>query len=85
MNKSKLCLLAVIACLAPQAFAADDHGGSVTPVPYKPGITMTKSVQAGITPDKAIAILQAGNERFQAGKPLKRDLKMLVRKIAPGQ
>ena len=85
MNKSKLCLVAVIACLAPKVFAADDHGGPVTPVSYKPGITMTKSVQAGITPDKAVAILQAGNERFQAGKPLKRDLKMLVRQIAPGQ
>ena len=46
---------------------------------------MTKSVQAGITPDAAVAILKAGNERFQAGTSLKRDLKMLVREIAPGQ
>ncbi len=46
---------------------------------------MSKSVQAGITPDAAVAILKAGNERFQAGTSLKRDLKMLVREIAPGQ
>lgn len=85
MNRSKLCLVAVIGCLVTQVFAGDDHGGLVTPSPYKPGVTMTKSVQAGITPDKAVAILQAGNERFQAGKSLKRDLRMLVRQIAPGQ
>ena len=46
---------------------------------------MSKSVQAGITPDAAVAILKAGNERFLAGTSLTRDLKMLVREIAPGQ
>ena len=85
MNRSKLCLVAVIGCLVTQVFAADEHSGPVTPIPYKAGITMTKSVQAGITPDKAVVILQAGNERFQSGKSLKRDLKILVQQIAPGQ
>jgi hypothetical protein len=35
------------------ALAGDDHGGPVTPKPYTTGATLTKSVQASITPDKA--------------------------------
>ncbi len=67
------------------AIAGDDHGGPVTPTPYKPGITMTKSVQAGITPDSAISILKAGNQRFVAGKPVVRKTKLDVSKTALGQ
>lgn len=85
MKLHKLSVVAVAAVFATLSFAADDHGGPVTPVPYKPGITMTKSVQASITPDQAVDILKAGNERFQAGKPLKRDLKKLVQQTALGQ
>ncbi len=85
MKKSKLYLLSTLGFLFAMHCVADEHGGPVTPIPYAPGITMTKSVQAGITPDKAVAILQAGNERFQAGESLKRDLQSLVREIAPGQ
>lgn len=84
--KSSWNRILIASCLVSSlAFAADDHGGPVTPTPYKPGVTMTKSVQAGITPDQAIAILKAGNERFQTGKPLKRDLKKLVQQTALGQ
>lgn len=67
------------------AHASDDHGGPVTPTPYHAGIAMTKSVQAGITPEQAISILKEGNVRFQTGKTLKRDEKKLVTQTALGQ
>ena len=51
--------------------------------PYQPGITMAKSVQAGISPNQAICILKAGNERFIAGKPLSRNQKTPVSQIPP--
>lgn len=76
-------LLAVALCGA--ATASDDHGGPVVAKPYKPGIAMTKAVQAGITPDSAIAILKAGNGRFVAGKPLARNVRQLVTQTALGQ
>lgn len=85
MKRSTLCFVAALGFCATQSFAADEHGGTVTPAPYKPGVTMTQSVQAGITPEKAITILKAGNERFQTGKPIKRDLKKLVQQTALGQ
>ena len=85
MNKTKLYLIAAIGFLLNAQCVADGNPDSVTPTPYTAGVTMTKSVQAGITPDAAVAILKAGNERFQAGTSLRRDLKMLVREIAPGQ
>lgn len=67
------------------AFAADDHGGPVVPKPYTAGATLTRSVQAGITPDKAIDILKAGNARFAADEPLRRALKAQVQATALGQ
>ncbi|WP_374496027.1 carbonic anhydrase family protein [Zoogloea sp.] len=67
------------------ALAGDDHGGPVAPKPYTAGATLTKSVQAGITPDKALEILQAGNARFAANKPLRRNLKAQVQATALGQ
>ena len=82
---SKIILVTSAWLCASVVFAADDHGGPVVPTPYKPGIAMTKSVQASITPDQAISILKAGNERFQSGKPLHRDLKKLVQQTALGQ
>lgn len=67
------------------ALAGDDHGGPVTPKPYTAGATLTKSVQASITPDKALEILKAGNTRFAANKPLRRNLKAQVQTTALGQ
>lgn len=67
------------------ALAGDDHGGPVTPRPYTTGATLTKAVQASITPDQALSILQQGNERFVANKPLQRDLKAQVQTTALGQ
>ena len=79
-----------LACaLATLAFAglthADDHGGAVTPKPYTTGATLTKAVQASITPDQALDILKTGNTRFVAGKPLARNLKARVQTTALGQ
>src|SRR5574343_1142386 len=77
------------ACLAlwlsTSAFASDDHGGPVQPKPYKPGITMTKAVQAGITPDSAIEILKSGNKRSVSGKPQPRNITQRVTQTALGQ
>src|SRR5574343_735462 len=77
------------ACLAlwlsTSAFASDDHGDPVQPKPYKPGITMTKAVQAGITPDSAIEILKSGNKRFVSGKPQARNIKQTATQTALGQ
>lgn len=77
--------MAFATCLATAAHAADDHGGVVTPKPYTTGATLTKSVQASITPDKALAILKEGNARFAANKPLRRNLKAQVQSTALGQ
>lgn len=85
MTLRKFGVIAFTAALTTLSFAADERGGAVSVTPYKPGITMTQSVQAGVTPDQAIAILKAGNDRFQTGKPLKRDLKKLVQQTALGQ
>jgi carbonic anhydrase len=85
MPLKKLLLIGATVACASVVFAADHHGGPVVPTPYKPGIAMTQSVQAGITPDQAIAILKEGNVRFQAGKPVYRDLKKLVQQTALGQ
>lgn len=76
-----------LAALAATSFAADDHGhgGPVTAKPYKPGVTITQAVQAGITPDKAIDILKAGNARFLAGKTVVRNNKQRVTQTALGQ
>lgn len=72
-------------CLAFSATFADDHGGPVTPKPYTPGATLTKAIQASITPDQAVDILKAGNERFAVGKRLHRSLKKQVKETAHGQ
>lgn len=81
-QKIVLTILSVFTCLV---YGADDSNLPLIPVPYQPGIAMTRDVQAGITPDQSIAILKEGNARFQDGRPLKRDVKKLVTKTALGQ
>lgn len=71
--------------LSTAVFAGDDHAAHAAPKPYKPGITMTKAVQAGITPDSAVDILKAGNSRFVNGKPVARNLKQTVSQTGLGQ
>lgn len=67
------------------AWAADDHGGAVKPQPYVAGKTITKAVQASITPEKSIEILKAGNKRFASNKSLNYDDKKHVAQTALGQ
>lgn len=85
LNPTSILLASLLAVTAPLALAADDHGGPITPEAYAPGKTLTKNVQASITPDAAIAILKEGNTRFVAGKPLVRDVKAQVAQTALGQ
>lgn len=66
-------------------WAADDHGGEVKPEPYAVGKTMTKAVQASITPEQAITILKNGNTRFSAGKAITPDYKKQITQTALGQ
>ncbi|QBC45672.1 carbonic anhydrase [Iodobacter fluviatilis] len=67
------------------SYASDDHGGTVKPEPYAVGKTMSKAIQASITPDSAIEILKAGNQRFVGGKWIKRNYKKQVMQTALGQ
>lgn len=85
MKKQIIALNLALLISSSLAFAADDSSPVTKVTPYQPGITMTKSVQAGISPDEAMKILKAGNERFVAGKPLIRNQKTLVTQTALGQ
>ena len=71
--------------LSMPAQAADDHGGPVVPKAHTPGATLTKSVQADITPDKALSILKQGNARYVAGKRINRNYPKQVKQTALGQ
>ncbi|MBS0347505.1 MAG: carbonic anhydrase [Proteobacteria bacterium] len=85
MHHKSILALALAAFAISTPVLADDHGGPVAPKPYTTGATLTKAVQASITPDKALEILKAGNARFAADKPLKRNLKARVQATALGQ
>jgi carbonic anhydrase len=49
------------------------------------GTTMTRDSQAVITPENAIEILKQGNERFNTGNTLKRDMLAQVNQTSKGQ
>lgn len=85
MKYSLLALAWSLALVSPISLAADDGNVANKITPYQPGITMTKSVQAGITPDQAIQILKDGNARFLNGKQLNRDEKAIITQTALGQ
>lgn len=84
-NRKPLAAGLLAIAVAGSVLAADDHGGPVAAKPYRAGVTMTKAVQAGITPETAIDILKSGNRRFAAGKPLARNTRQLVTQTALGQ
>ena len=84
MNLLRICLAIALTAFGLVTFAAEEKK-EVVPTQYVAGITMTQSVQAGITPDQAIEILKAGNQRFLAGKPMPRDEKKLISQTALGQ
>ena len=50
-----------------------------------PPAVQTKESQAAMTPDAALAMLKAGNERFVEGRPLRRDELQQVRQTSAGQ
>ncbi|WP_084282687.1 carbonic anhydrase family protein [Deefgea rivuli] len=77
--------LALAALLAVSSAWAADDGGAVKAQPFVVGKTVTKAVQAGITPDKAIEILKAGNVRFASNKSVSYDYKKQVGQTALGQ
>lgn len=54
------------------------------PPPIKP-VVQTRASQARMTPQKALALLKAGNERFVRGCMLNRNLREQVRETAGGQ
>lgn len=86
MTGKRILMALSLAALALPVFADDHgHGGPVEAKPYRPGGTITQAVQAGITPDKAIEILKAGNARFLAGKTVVRNNKQRVTQTALGQ
>ena len=47
--------------------------------------TLTREVQATITPEIALTMLQEGNQRFINGTPAKRDIHAQIRSTAEGQ
>ncbi len=49
------------------------------------GATLTRETQAAITPDKAIKMLEQGNQRFVSGKTIKRNLLAQVEQTSKGQ
>jgi len=70
-----LALTAMVFSLAlPIKAIADNHAG-----------VQTAESQAAITPQEAIALLEAGNERFVAGKMENRDLMAQVKATSTGQ
>lgn len=83
--RHSLLLAALLAGASSLAHSAADHAAPATPEPYTAGATLTRNVQAGITPDGAIAILKEGNQRFVSGKPLARDARKQVVQTALGQ
>jgi carbonic anhydrase len=48
-------------------------------------VTQNQASQAALTPTEALALLQAGNDRFVAGQPLRRDLAAQRDATAAGQ
>ncbi|MFZ4380128.1 MAG: carbonic anhydrase family protein [Polynucleobacter sp.] len=84
-RKYQACFSLAFLLIGSHAIAADVTSTPSKTTPYQAGITMTRSVQAGITPDQAIEILKAGNERFLNNKQLNRDEKTLVTQTALGQ
>lgn len=85
MKYPLLALSCSILLASPFSFAADDGAVVSKIIPYQPGITMTKSVQAGISPAQAIDILKAGNARFLSGQQLNRNEQEMISITSSGQ
>ncbi len=86
-----LCLVAgfvAVVLLAPGCQSARDAGGSMPGMAAAtggPASPPTKASQAAMTPQQALAELEAGNARFVAGHPLHRNMSADVKATASGQ
>jgi len=75
----------VLALLLTAGCQSSKNAGSPTADTPTSASAPTKQTQAAITPEAALAELKAGNARFVAGHPLKRNLLEDVRATASGQ
>jgi carbonic anhydrase len=73
-------LVAMVALIAVVVAFAE-----VGPAAAQEVVTQTKESQAAMTPAEALRLLQAGNARFVADKPLRRDLAAQVKATSNGQ
>jgi carbonic anhydrase len=71
--------IAIVALVVGLSGSASPGGASAPPA------AQTQETQAALTPDAALALLKAGNERFAAGRPLERDELQQVRLTSSGQ
>jgi len=74
-------LLAIALLTAGCKSTGNSSGGTMSPVASPP----TREMQAAMTPDSALAELKAGNARFVAGQPVRRDAPADVKASASGQ
>ncbi|MFO1321680.1 MAG: carbonic anhydrase family protein [Burkholderiales bacterium] len=74
--------LILAACASSPAIGRSEHGKAID-IPVNGA--MTKERQAKVTPESALRMLEAGNERFQSGRMVKRDLREMVKVTGHGQ
>jgi carbonic anhydrase len=88
-NRSSWFVELVTAALIVAGCQSSRHGGSSTPAAASENGAVvavpTMESQAAMTPKLAVARLRAGNARFAAGRPLRRDLPAEVKAAAPAQ
>jgi carbonic anhydrase len=77
-------MLVFTGCWSPGPCCLTPPQGSATGSPALASV-QTKASQAAMTPQQALAELQAGNARFVGGKPLVRDFPGQVKAAASGQ
>jgi carbonic anhydrase len=73
MKKNRHNFLRVLVCTSGLAGLALVGTACTTTRPAA-AVTQNQASQAALTPTEALALLQAGNDRFVAGQPLRRDL-----------
>jgi carbonic anhydrase len=83
----RLFLSVVIAAFVTAGCRCPNHDGDTTTGATGAAVSsvQTKTTQTAMTPNQALAELKAGNARFVAGQPLKRDFPAQVKAAATGQ
>jgi carbonic anhydrase len=84
MKKNRHNFLRVLVCTSGLAGLALVGTACTTTRPAA-AVTQNQASQAALTPTEALALLQAGNDRFVAGQPLRRDLAAQRDATAAGQ